>query len=212
MESNITDNVVSQMCRKFEDHKKSQMGEFKSLLESTFGTYSLRQQADRNTGAMVARGVDTTRSTTTESTSNPETFTETTESGLEMSEDTEMIIDNNEKDKSLLIDGLEDTIPKNQKHKIQVTAEITTATHSIGVSGATVSLGEAVVDVDMVPVDVETDPESERAEDNNNASVNLDTSELEALGNDQELDPETINKYLEKSQSDDEVSNYYLFT
>ena len=58
----------------------------------------------------------------------------------------------------------------------------------------------------MVPVDVETDPESERAEDNNNASVNLDTSELEALGNDQELDPETINKYLEKSQSDDEVS------
>ena len=206
MESNITDNVVSQMCRKFEDHKKSQMGEFKSLLESTFGTYSLRQQADRNTAAMVARGVDTTRSTTTESTSNPETFTETTESGLEMSEDTEMIIDNNEKDKSLLIDGLEDTIPKNQKHKIQVTAEITTATHSIGVSGATVSSGEAVVDVDMVPVDVETDPESERAEDNNNASVNLDNSKLEALGNDQELDPETINKYLEKSQSDDEVS------
>ena len=101
MESNITDNVVSQMCRKFEDHKKSQMGEFKSLLESTFGTYSLRQQADRNTAAMVARGVDTTRSTTTESTSNPETFTETTESGLEMSEDTEMIIDNNEKDKRL---------------------------------------------------------------------------------------------------------------
>ena len=116
MKSNITDNVVSQMCRKFEDHKKSQMGEFKSLLESTFGTYSLRQQADRNT---VARGVVTTGSTT-ESTSNPETFTETTESGLEMSEDTEMIIDNNEKDKSLLIDGLEDTIPKNQKHKIQV--------------------------------------------------------------------------------------------
>ena len=117
MESNITDNVVSQMCRKFEDHKKSQMGEFKSLLESTFGTYSLRQQADRNTAAMVARGVDTTGSTT-ESTFNPETFTETTESGLEMSEDTEMIVDNNDKDKSLLIDGLEDTIPKNQKHKI----------------------------------------------------------------------------------------------
>ena len=65
---------------------------------------------------MVARGIDTT--TTTESTSHPETFTETTESGLEMSEDTEMIVDNNDKDKSLLIDGLEDTIPKNQKHKI----------------------------------------------------------------------------------------------
>ena len=66
---------------------------------------------------MVARGVDTTGSTT-ESTFNPETFTETTESGLEMPEDTEIIDDNNDKDKSLLIDGLEDTIPKNQKHKI----------------------------------------------------------------------------------------------
>ena len=96
------------------------MDEFKSLLESTFGTYSLRQQADRNTAAMVAIGVDTT--STTESTSNPETFTDTTKSGLERSKDMEMIVDNNEKDKSLLIDGLEDTIPRNQKHKIQVTA------------------------------------------------------------------------------------------
>ena len=187
------------------------MDEFKSLLESTFGTYSLRQQADRNTAAMVARGIDTT--TTTESTSHPETFTDTTESGLEMSEDTEMIIDNNEKDKSLLIDGLEDTIPKNQKHKIVVNAEIKTATHNIGPSGAIVSSGVAVVDVDMIPVeDVETDPESEKTDDHNNASVNLDTSELEALGNDGDLDQETLNlKLLDKSQSDDEVSNN-LFT
>ena len=44
--------------------------------------------------------------------SHPETFTDTTESGLE-SEDTHMIVDTNEQDKSLLIDGLEDTIPKN---------------------------------------------------------------------------------------------------
>ena len=90
------------MCNMFEDHKKeqkSQMDEFKSLLQSTFGTSSLRQQADRNTAAMVARGIDTT--TTTELTSHLETFTDTTESGLEMSEDTEMIVDNNEKDKRI---------------------------------------------------------------------------------------------------------------
>ena len=96
------DSVVAQMCNMFEDHKKeqkSQMDEFKSLLQSTFGTSSLRQQADRNTAAMVARGIDTT--TTTESTSHPETFTDTTESGLEMSEDTEMIVDNNEKEKRI---------------------------------------------------------------------------------------------------------------
>ena len=62
MESNITDSVVACMCNMFEDHKKeqkSQMDEFKSLLQSTFGTSSLRQQADRKTDAMVARGIDT---------------------------------------------------------------------------------------------------------------------------------------------------------
>ena len=101
MESNITDSVVACMCNMFEDHKKeqkSQMDEFKSLLQSTFGTSSLRQQADRKTDAMIARGIDTT--TTTESTSHPETFTDTTESGLEMSEDTEMIVDKNHKPKN----------------------------------------------------------------------------------------------------------------
>ena len=41
------------MCRKFE--------EYTSKMESTFLT--LRQQADINTAAMVARGVDTTEST-----------------------------------------------------------------------------------------------------------------------------------------------------
>ena len=55
------------MCRNFE--------ELKSMIESTVLT--LRQQADINTAAMVARGVDTT--------TNPETFTETPESGLENS-------------------------------------------------------------------------------------------------------------------------------
>ena len=67
MQSNIMDSIVSQMCRNFE--------ELKSMIESTVLT--LRQQADINTAAMVARGVDTT--------TNPETFTETPESGLENS-------------------------------------------------------------------------------------------------------------------------------
>ena len=58
------------------------------MMESTVLT--LRQQADINTAAMVARGVDTTESTTTDSTTIPETFTETTKSGLEMSEETDM--------------------------------------------------------------------------------------------------------------------------
>ena len=108
MQSNITDSIVSQMCRQFK--------EYKSMMESTVLT--LRQQADINTAAMVARGVDTTESTTTDSTTIPETFTETTESGLEMSEDTDMIIDDHEKDKvPILIDGLEETIPKIQKQK-----------------------------------------------------------------------------------------------
>ena len=80
MQSNITDSIVSQMCRQFK--------EYKSMMESTVLT--LRQQADINTAAMVARGVDTTESTTTDSTTIPETFTETTESGLEMSEETDM--------------------------------------------------------------------------------------------------------------------------
>ena len=56
-----------------------------------------------NTAAMVARGVDMTGSTTTELTTNPETFTETTKSGLEMSKDTDMIIDDHEKRKKVLI-------------------------------------------------------------------------------------------------------------
>ena len=67
MQSNITDSIVSQMCRQFK--------EYKSMMESTVLT--LRQQADINTAAMVARGVDTTESTTTDSTTIPETFTET---------------------------------------------------------------------------------------------------------------------------------------
>ena len=94
-----------------------------------------------------------------------------------------------------------------------VNVEIKTATHNIGPSGAIVSSGVAVVDVNMIPVeDVETDPESKKTDDHNNASVNLDTSELEALGNDRDLDQETLNlKLLDKSQSDDEVSNN-LFT
>ena len=49
------------MCRKFE--------EYTSKMESTFLT--LRQQADINTAAMVARGVDTTEST--DSATNHET-------------------------------------------------------------------------------------------------------------------------------------------
>ena len=107
---------MSQMCRQFEEHKSRQLEEYKSMLQSTVLT--LRQQADINTAAIVAREVDTTESTTTESTTNPETFTETTESGLEMSEDTDMIIDDHEKDKvPILIDGLEETIPKIQKQK-----------------------------------------------------------------------------------------------
>ena len=65
------------MCRKFE--------EYTSKMESTFLT--LRQQADINTAAMVARGVDTTEST--DSATNHETFTETPEN----SEDTDMIVD-----------------------------------------------------------------------------------------------------------------------
>ena len=179
MQSDITDSIVSQMCRKFEEHKSTQLEEFKSMLQSTVLT--LRQQVDINTAAMVARGVDTTRSTTTESATNPETFTESTESGLEMSEDTDMIIDDHEKDKSpnLLIDGLEETIPKIQKQKTHVTAEITTATHSISVSGAVVSTGKA--DVDMLPVDVETDQEeAERADEDNDGSINLDTRTKDA--------------------------------
>ena len=80
MQSNIMDSIVSQMCRQFK--------EYKSMMESTVLT--LRQQADINTAAMVARGVDTTESTTTDSTTIPETFTETTKSGLEMSEETDM--------------------------------------------------------------------------------------------------------------------------
>ena len=153
---------------------------------------------------MVARGVDTTEATTTESTTNPETFTETTESGLEMSEDTDMIIDDHEKDKvPILIDGLEETIPKIQKQKkTKVTVEITSATHSIGASGAVLSTGEA--DVDMLPVDAESD-EAERADEDGDGSINLNTSELEAIG-DQEPDPETVKKLLDRSQSDDEVS------
>ena len=42
---------------------------------------------------MVARIVYTTESSTTDSATNPKTFTETPESGLENSEDTDMIID-----------------------------------------------------------------------------------------------------------------------
>ena len=80
MKSNITDRIVSKMCRQFK--------EYKSMMESTVLT--LRQQADINTAAMVAMGVDTTEPTTTDSTTIPETFTETTESGLEMSEKTDM--------------------------------------------------------------------------------------------------------------------------
>ena len=49
------------MCRKFK--------EYTSKMESTFLT--LRQQADINTAAMVARGVDTTEST--DSATNHET-------------------------------------------------------------------------------------------------------------------------------------------
>ena len=151
------------MVNLFEDHKKEQdrqMEQFKSLLESTFGnnTLTLRQQADINTAAMVARGIDTTTTTPSESTSHPETFTDTTESGLELSEDTNMIVDNNDKDKSLLIDGLEDTISKNQKQKVMVNAEIKTANHCVGPSGAVISSGVATIDVEMV--DVETDQES----------------------------------------------------
>ena len=192
------------MVNLYEDHKKEQdrqMDEFKSLLENTFGgnTLTLRQQADRNTAAMVARGIDTTTTTPSESTSNPETFTDTTESGLEMSEDTNMIVDNNEKDKSLLIDGLEDTIPKNQKQKVVVNAEIKTANHCVGPSGAVISSGVATVDVEMV--DVETDQES--TDEHNNASINLDTSELkelEGLETEGEIDQETLNlKLLDKS-------------
>merc|ERR1711963_611204 len=122
---------------------------------------------------MVAKGIDTTTTTTSESTSHPETFTDTTESGLE-SEDTNMIVDSNDKDKSLLIDGLEDTIPKNQK--IVVNAEIKTANHCVGPSGAVISSGTAVIDVEVV--DMETDQESTGE---HNASVNLDTSELREL-------------------------------
>ena len=120
-----------------------------------------------------------------------------------------MIVDSNDKDKSLLIDGLEDTIPKNQKQKVVVNAGIKTANHSIGPSGAVISSGVATVDVEMV--DVETDQESEKTDEHNNASINLDTSELEGLENEGEIDQESLNlKLLDKSQSDD-VSNIKLF-
>ena len=80
--------------------------------------------------------------------------------------------------------------------------EITSATHSIGASGAVLSTGEA--DVDMLPVDAEPE-EAERADEDGDGSINLNTSELEAIG-DQESDPETVKKLLDRSQSDDEVS------
>ena len=61
--------------------------------------------------------------------------------------------------------------------------------------------------MDMLPVDVETDPEvAERADEENDGSINLDTSELEAINYDQEPDLETVKKLLDKSQSDNEVS------
>ena len=70
-------------------------------------------------------------------------------------------------------------------------------------------MGEA--DVDMVAVNVETDPEeAKKADDDNDGSVSLDTSELEAINYDQEPDPETVKKYLDKSQSDNEVSITFL--
>ena len=113
-----------------------------------------------------------------------------------------MIVDNSDKDKSLLIDGLEETIPKN--HKVKIHAEIKTATHSVGPSGAIISTGTAEVTTDVI--DMETDQESPG--DLNNA-VELDTSELreldalEAKGeNEEELDL----KLLDKSQED--VSTY----
>ena len=36
--------------------------------------------------------------------------------------------------------------------------------------------------------------------------INLDTSELESINCDQEPDPETVKKLLDRSQSDEEVS------
>merc|ERR1711873_348305 len=80
-------------------------------------------------------------------------------------------LETNEKDKSLLIDGLEETIPKN--HKVQIHAEIKTATHSVGPSGAIISTGTAEITTDVM--DMETDQESPG--DHNN-SVQLDTSDL----------------------------------
>ena len=50
-----------------------------------------------------------------------------------------------------------------------------------------------------------------KADEHNNASINLDTSELEGLENEGEIDQESLNlKLLDKSQSDD-VSNIKLF-
>ena len=58
---------------------------------------------------------------------------------------------------------------------------------------------------------VESDPEDPKKTDkDNNGSVNLDTSELEALNHDQELDLETVKKYLDRSQLDDVVSKILL--
>ena len=71
---------------------------------------------------------------------------ETPESGLENSEDTDMIIDDPvdpkpEEKSPILIEGLVDTIPKIQKQKIVVNVEVTSAKHPTGVSGAILTTG-----------------------------------------------------------------------
>ena len=87
------------------------------------------------------------------------------------------------------------------KKSVQIHAEIKTATHSVGPSGAVISTGTAEITTDVM--DMETDQES--TGDHNN-SVNLDTSELrelEALEAKGEIDEESLDlKLLDKSQDD----------
>ena len=90
-----------------------------------------------------------------------------------------------------------------------VNAEIKTANHCVGPSGAVISSGTATVDVEVV--DMETDQES--TDEHNNASVNLDTSELrelEGLETEGEIDQDTLDlKLLDKSQDDVSIKPLY---